>query len=143
MIEDQFHLMLDIHQGFSTFVPRNEIVPRPDFFSSAEKILKKNTLPQTNKIQKKNFLSHVPEKKNPAVFSPNFGSFFVFFSGNFLKYRAISKIFPETSRKNPYRYQKGPLGVFTVKKNEKVLILLFFLLFSRNILWNFFLKART
>ena len=25
-----------LKQGFSTFVPRNDFVPRPDFFSSAE-----------------------------------------------------------------------------------------------------------
>ena len=78
-----------------------------------------------------------PREKKPPVFSPNFGSLLVFFSGNFLKYRAISKIFPETSRKIPADIRRVHSVFFPWKKNEKVLILLFFLLFSRNILWNF------
>ena len=45
-----------------------------------------------------------PEKKIPAVFSPNIGSFFVFFSGNFLIFQEISEIFQETSWKNSSRY---------------------------------------
>ena len=36
----------------------------------------------------------LPEKKNPAVFL-QISAAFRFFSGNYLKYRAISKIFPE------------------------------------------------
>ena len=35
----------------------------------------------------------LPEKNNPAVIPPNIGSFFVFFSGNFLIFREISEIF--------------------------------------------------
>jgi hypothetical protein len=45
-----------------------------------------------------------PEKKIPAVFSPNIGNFFVFFSGNFLIFQEISEIFQATSWKNSSRY---------------------------------------
>jgi hypothetical protein len=45
-----------------------------------------------------------PDKKVPADFSPNIGMFFVFFSGNFMKFQEISEIFQKTSWKNSSRY---------------------------------------
>jgi hypothetical protein len=60
-----------------------------------------------------------PEKKIPAVFSPNIGSFFVFFSGNFLIFQEISEIFQETSWRNSSRYYIGFTGIFPVEKKQK------------------------
>jgi hypothetical protein len=70
-----------------------------------------STLSTTGNTQKKlrnslypTQLENLPEKKIPAVFSPNIGSFFVFFSGNFLIFQEISEIFQKTSWKNSCRY---------------------------------------
>ena len=73
-----------------------------------------------------------PRKKSGSFFS-KFRELFRFFWGNFLKYRDISKILPETSRKIPYDIRRVHLVFFPWKKTKSINIIIFPFILLENI----------